>query len=421
MKKYMTAFIVSILAPLSIAYGASEGTTKTRTTTYRRSSTTQKAGPVTTNFYYNQSGRKKYSGAPNTNTSNSTESYGVDTYTAKSYNETKKSNYSEYSQKRSVSQERKYFLAHPFFQPLKGRFGSVTDISFAKNSIDFDLLNGNTWDLDPDSSTYNTIVGSGDILNGAGRAETRQFLIKPDFSFGITDHIALIAMGQYDSTKLKLKDWADGSPEDSSSDSGLNVFGFGLQTRFLDKTNAIGMAILEYESQRDTADSLAAELKLGYKFDRTTLYLVGRGGYSWLKNKNSSYGFFMDNYTGDWFMLTYKRNVDDLFFVNGGLGVFSVLNKYFTVNAEAVFGNYDWHNQLTAKAAFGVQPFDMFALNLYASGVLYDSGEGKVKEYLTYDVNPINYTATNLAYTEGQYKLKNYNEYKFGAQFILYF
>jgi len=444
MKKYMMAFIVSIIAPLSIAYGATSGNPgKARSTTlYRRVGTTQKSRPASTNFYYNnQSGRKKYArtsggAAPDTdrdvvtekvytnNRNYDTGSYGVDSYTAKSYTEKKQVNYSDYSQKKVVSQERKYFLAHPFFQPLKGRFGSVTDVAMAHGKFGFDLLNETTWDLvHLDSNGVAPQLSNHYPFNPiiSGNAEANQFLIKQDFSFGLTDTVAVIAMGQYDSTKLKFTDWSTGDPDDVNSDNGLNVFGFGAQIRFLDLSDAIGMALFKYESQRDTADSLWADLKLGYKFDRTTLYLVGRGGYSWLKQKNTNYGFYLDDPSGDYLMLTYKRNVSDLFYAEGGMGVFSVLNKYFTVNAEAFFGNYDWHNQLTAKAAFGIQPFDSFALNVYASGVLYDSAEGQVKEYLNYDVNPVAYPSTTLVYREGDYKIKNYSEYKFGAQLILYF
>ena len=416
MKNYMIAFVLSVIAPLSIAYGANNGAKARSTTTYTRTaSTTQKGNSGNTNFYYNQSGRKRYS------------TTSEDSYTTTTKKQTE---YSGRTQRKTVTQERKYFLAHPFFQPLQGRFGSVTDIAFSKNRIDFDMLSVNKmYDLDPNSSSYwpntHTPLQENVALNVSAKAETNQFLVKEDFSFGITDKIAIIAMGQYDSTKFKLKDWSDGTPEDKTSDSGLNVFGFGAQFRFLDVSKAIGMTTILYENQRDTADSLMADVKLGYKFDRTTLYLVGRGGYSWLKNKNSSYGFYMEDTTGDWFMLTYKRNVDDLFYAEGGLGVFSVLNKYLTLNAEAYYGSYDWHNQLTAKAAFGVQPYDSFALNLYVSGVLYDSGEGKTKQYLLYDVNPVDASGTpldtKLTYTEGDYKFKSYSEYKMGVQLILHF
>lgn len=440
MKKSLVALVVSVVAPLSIAYGATNTGAKTRTT-YRRASTTSQAkGRVTNNFYYNQSNRKKYGAEPvqaaparqtyttvTRNADYKNDSYGVDSYVAESYKtETvqKKSDYSErYQKKTTVSQERKYFLAHPFFQPLKGNFGSVTDIAFSKNSFDFDLLNSVVYDLDPSSASYYPNTGvplTYGALDLGGKAQTNQFLVKQDFSFGLTDKLAIVAMGQYDSTKLQLKDWTSGDPDNENKDSGVNVFGFGFQLRFVDTPKVIGMTAVNYESQRDTADSVLADVKLGYKFDRTTLYLVGRGGYSWLKEKNASYGFYVDDDSGDWLMLSYKRDVSDVFFAEGGLGVFSVLSKYFTVNAEAFFGNYDWHNQLSAKAAFGIQPFDAFALNIYASGVLYDSAENKIKEFMNYDLNPTGF-ATGLAYSVGDYKIKNYNEYKIGAQIILHF
>ena len=33
--------------------------------------------------------------------------------------------------------KRKYYLAHPFYQPLQGKFGSITDLSYTKSSYDF--------------------------------------------------------------------------------------------------------------------------------------------------------------------------------------------------------------------------------------------------------------------------------------------
>ena len=47
-----------------------------------------------------------------------------------------------------TTQTRKYFLAHPFFQPLKGSFGSVTDIAYTKNSFKFNVQDGTFYDMD---------------------------------------------------------------------------------------------------------------------------------------------------------------------------------------------------------------------------------------------------------------------------------
>ena len=434
----MLALAMALIIPLDLACGA-DYTTRSANV-YRRASTTQRSRSrgtvVTNNFYYNQSNQRKY-GRPtnyssnydyarpvnnNYRANNYDESFGVDPYVSKSYESNTKQ--TERRETTRVTQERKYFLAHPFFQPLKGNFGSVTDIAYGQSGFGFDLLSAVVYDLDPSSSSYYPTTGT-PIAEGAvnlgGKTETKQFLIKQDFSFGITDRFALVAMAQYDSTRIWLKDWDDGSPETKNTNSGLNIFGFGGQWRYIDTEDLIGMASVYYESQRDTSDSILGELKLGYKVDRTTLYLVGRGGYSSLKNKGSSYGVYLDDRTGDWIMLSYKNDVDDLFYAEGGLGLFTVLNKYVTVNAEAFYGDYDWHNQLSARVALGIQPFDSFALNLYASGVLYDSADGQVRRYMNYDVNPDGYTSTDLIYVVGNYKIKNYNEYKLGVQMILHF
>ena len=471
------ALVLLTVAPMYVAWGDNT-TTRTTTTTkvYRRASTNQKSGAsdagTKSNFYYSQSNRRKYRAASNSDGTvvkrevvrdygnddyetvnreyeSSVRSYDMpdrgnevpnrdydDSYVATSYddyiNAKKEREYSEAqtqtetntSETRSyVKQERKYFLAHPFFQPLKGNFGSVTDFAYAKSKFGFDLLNASVLDIDIANNvpggTYGSVIAMGPI-EASGKMETSQFLVKEDFSFGINDQLALIVMGQYDNTKVNLKDWSDGSENTKFSDSGLNVFGFGAQWRFVDTPKLIGMLAGYYESQRDTADSFLVDFKLGYKIDRTTVYGVLRGGYSHLKN-GDIYGAYIEDDTGDWLMFSYKTDAKDVFYIEGGAGLFSVLNKYFTVNAEAFLGNYDWHNQLTIKGAVGVQPYDSFALNLYACGVLYDSANNKIKEYMNYDQNPPTFSATNLVYTTGDYKIKNYNEYKIGAQLIFHF
>jgi hypothetical protein len=143
-----------------------------------------------------------------------------------------------------------------------------------------------------------------------------------------------------------------------------------------------------------------------------------RAGYSVL-TKGDIYGAYVEG-DGDYMMLSYKTDVNDIFHLEGGVGAFAVLNKYFTLNGELIYGHYDWHNQLNFKGAIGWQPRDMFALNLYGMVSLYDSAEDKTHEYMMYDVNPDNYT-TGIAYTTGDYKIKDYNEWKIGVQAILYF
>lgn len=420
--------LVSLMVALSGAANAEE--TGTTTSTYRRVSTVTKTdgrgNTITNNFYYNQgAGRARDGKTTKTTTRTVKKSSGMRGDSGYAGGETRsyKKSESTYTKKKTTSQMRKYFLAHPFFQPLKGKFGSVTDLSFAQNSFKFDLLNSTIWNADTEPYTF---VVEGPIAL-SGKLQTNQFLVKEDFSFGISDSVAILAMAQYDSTKVKFKDWSDPTePDVSMSDSGFNTFGFGLQYRFVDTNDYIGMLAGYYQNQRDTANTFIADLKFGYKIDRTTLYGLGRLYYIDLTSGNG-YGAGVKDKTGDSMMMTYKTDVDSATFIEGGVGVFGVLNKYFTLNGEVLFGNYDWHNQLTLKGAFGYQPGDMFALNLYGSAVLYDSADGKVRKYMNYDANPdaavqsaLGITS-DLIYTQGDYKIKNYNEYKLGIQAIFYF
>ena len=114
--------------------------------------------------------------------------------------------------------------------------------------------------------------------------------------------------------------------------------------------------------------------------------------------------------------MAYDTDVENLFYVEGGLGVFSVLNQDWTLNVEAVFGNYGWHNQASVKAMLGWQPNDWFAIDLYAKSSIYDSADGK-------DLNTYMYNAatdTNFVYY-GDSKIDKMSEMSVGAQVIFHF
>ena len=430
----------------------SEGYYTTRSTkpaTNRKVSTSRRNGGYTNtiqnNFY---SSNKPARASSYDVTTTSRQSYSRPTYSSANYDYDYEDSYGSSSvvrerQVRTVNksystQERKFFLAHPFFQPLKGNFGSVTDVSYATNNFKFDLLNGTVYGLDSNGALIGSVYGDMDPVL-SGKAETTQIAVKEDFSFGLSDSLAIIGMLQYDKTEVTLKDWSDGSASDKRSDSGLNIFGIGLQSRFVDNNEWIAMVSGYFQHQRKVANTFIGELKIGYKVDRTTVYGLARAGYSNLiKDDDDIYGAFVEDGTGDYTMLAYRKDVDDVIYVEGGMGVFAVLNKYFTLNGELIYGYYDWHEQLSIKGAIGWQPKDMFALNLYASTSLYDSAKNKTKTYMHYDANtdfatnPDAYpydpytdtyqlTSSSSLYTEGDYKIKNYNEWKVGIQAILYF
>lgn len=395
---------------------AKPATTKTVTTSRK---TGGYKNTIQNNFYYNQPTAR-------TNSYSSTQRQARSArYQPEYYDNTDRrvtvvdDSYEERSYKRTTktSQIRKYFLAHPFFQPLKGRFGSVTDLSYGKSDFKLDILNGAVTEVDTVTDPLNpTIVGTTPVtaVDLSGKAETTQLLVKEDFSFGLSDTLAIIGMAQYDKTKVTFKDWSDNSASNSLSDSGLNLFGIGLQSRFVDNNEWIAMASGYYQHQKDTANIFLGELKVGYKIDRTTVYGLGRVWYTNL-TKGDMYGAYVEE-NNDWLMLTYKTDVKDIVYAEGGLGIFSVLSKDFTLNGEVIYGYYDWHNQLNIKGAIGWQPGDSFALNLYASTSLYDSAKDQTKKYLEYQTS-----STGYYLTEGQYKIKDYNEWKIGAQVIFYF
>ena len=429
MKKHTLALALFALLPIVSAgayeYGQPQGGRHSarpvvKSSSYKKASTARRTGGynniVTNNFYYAQPAQYYVPMSGETAVDNAKVEPTRD-YSKLNYAD---AGYYKKQEKRVVkshsSQERKFFLFFSFFQPLKGHVGSVSDFS---NDFNFDLLNGKVVGLDPNvPSEYNQIIAASD-LSVSGKEETSMFAVKEDLSYGLTDNLSLVLMAQYDKTKISFKDWSGGEPSDTYSKSGLNLFGIGLQNRFVDTKSWIVMGEAFFQHQKDTANTFMGAVKAGYKISSTTVYGVGRLIYTNL-TKGDTYGSYVENPSGDWMILSYNTNVKDIFMGEGGLGAFAVLNKYFTLNGEVMYGYYDWHNQLNVKGALGIQPADSFALNLYASAVLHDSAKGKTRQYINYDVDPDG-AASSVVYSFGDYKIKNYNEWKVGVQAILYF
>ena len=297
------------------------------------------------------------------------------------------------SEKVITKLNRKYYLAHPFFQPLGGNFGSITDLSYNQNSFDFEL------------SDY--------FVEPGGEWKSKTFSIKEDFSYGITDTVALVAMAKFDMAEYKF-DFDETDADSKMDDNSLSVFGIGGQWRMIDNEKWIATAMAFYQHQKDFSNNLTLDLKAGYKVARSTIYGLARGWY--LNLDENSYGAIVEESNGGAFYIAYDTDVKDMFYIEGGLGVFSVLNQDWTLNVEGVFGHYGWHNQASVKAALGWQPNDWFALNLYAKSSIYDSADGKnLKTYL-YDPS----VNTGLEYS-GDAKIDNVSEMSLGVQAIFHF
>lgn len=437
MKKCTLALVLMSILPV-VSAGAYEyvdatsesyvSTQPAKTSVYKKNVTARKSSgynnTITNNFYYPQYQpvqESSYMGAPRRNVQRPVRYARYDD----GYDMNVKPQRSQVRESYSA-QTRKYFLAHPFFQPLKGSIGSVTDIAYTQNSFSFDILDSSIIGLNPEHAPLYGVLNP--VLSG--KQESSQFLVKEDVSFGLSDTLALILMAQYDSSKVSFKDWSDGSAGNSMSDSGLNIFGIGIQDRFVDNDEWISMVAGSFLHQKDTANIFLGELKAGYKVDRTTVYGLARVRYTDII-EDDTYGALVQDNTGDYLMLAYNTDIKGVFEVEGGIGAFAVLNKDFTLNGELIYGHYDWHNQLSIKGAIGWQPGDNFALNLYASTALYDSADDKTRTYKNYDLNPTAYpvdetgtplyTDSTALYTVGNYKIKDYDEWKIGAQVIVYF
>lgn len=295
--------------------------------------------------------------------------------------------------------KRKYYLAHPFFQPTKGKFGSVTDLSYNTNSYDIFLTPvADAWISDPN-----------------GKWDATQFSIKEDFSYGITDRLSILAMARFDVSDYKF-DWAV-APDDSMDDSGLNLLGLGLQWRFVDTADWIATASAYYQYQQDISNNIVLDLKAGYKVSSSTIYGLVRGWY--LNFDGNSYGNGINGVTEEGanstFFMAYNTDAKNTFYAEGGLGVFSVLDEDWTLNVEAVLGNYDWHNQASLKAAIGWQPNDWFALNLYGKMAVWDSADGKDLTFWQTDA------VDGVFRQMGTAHIDNYSEASVGLQAIFMF
>lgn len=309
--------------------------------------------------------------------------------------------------------KRKYYLAHPFYQPLQGKFGSITDFGYTTSGYDFKLS-------DMVITTPRDAFG---FLEGEGaKWKSTQFAIKEDFSYGITDRIALVGMLRYDVNKYKF-DW-NNYPDDEQSDNGLNMFGIGAQFRVVDTANWIAELSAYFEHQKDVANEYILELKAGYKVSRSTIYALARGWYLDIKGDAYGNGIEVSDPTRAMFM-AYKID-NKATYIEGGLGVFSVLSEDWTLNVEGVYGHYDWRDQFSIKGEIGWQPNDWFGLGLYARASLYDSANDKQLGFYWYEPALADEGITPEVYGKslgqaGTATLSNNQEISFGLRAMFQF
>lgn len=303
--------------------------------------------------------------------------------------------------------KRKYYLAHPFYQPLQGKVGSVSDLFYTTGANDFSIT-----DITNDQAL---------VLNGLdGKMETSAFSIKEDLSYGITDRFAIIGMLRYDFSDQKFELNGESA---KTTDNDLNVYGIGLRWRFVDTDEWIATITPQYQRHNNKFNFAILDAQVGYKIARSTIYGLARGWYGFF-DEGKSYGFgtYMsgDNDGSAYVYIPY-RETKNLLYVEGGAGVFSVLDEDWTLNLEGTFGHYDWHNQLSVKGAIGWQPNDWFALNLYGKIALYDSANGQTKTLAWQEVNGDTGVDLKNLTNIGAVKLDNSSEASVGVQVMFEF
>lgn len=282
-------------------------------------------------------------------------------------------------------------LADPFFQPAKGRFGSLSDLGYSKNTYDFEIP---------------SVAATGDW-------KASEVFFKEDLSFGITDNFALMGMLKYSKSDYGINIHGLGSA--SMDDSGIAIWGIGGQWKFFEDDKNIDNLGIYFQSS-DMANLIMAVGKFGFKMTPdTTIY--GLANLSYIMWDGTSYGNGVITDGGETLYMVFENDVSKSFYLEAGAGVFTKLSDQWSFNLEAIFGSYSWHNQLYAKAGIYWQPNDMFALGLYSRASLWDSASS-VK-----DINSYIWSSGGIMHPNAPFvtELSKYQDMQIGIQGMLYF
>lgn len=291
------------------------------------------------------------------------------------------------------NESRKYNLAHPFYQPTKLGFVSVTDFSSNINTYKFDV---SSWD------------GAWDAQ--AGKWNGNVFSIKEDISFGISDQVAFVGSLRYSDSDYEFN-WDDPAvATDKESDNGIDIWGLGLQWKFVDNSEWIAY-VGGYYQAGDFSHSLVFDTKAGYKVGNSTIYGLAR--LFSMNYDTNSYGNGVDNGVQSVY-LAMESNDSSFLYFEGGAGLFTALDKDWSLNLEGVIGQYSWHTNGSIKAAIGWQPTKSFGLNLYGKTTLFDTADSDNLPVYTW-------TPTTSPVYMGTANLSGYRDTMFGLQVMLAF
>jgi hypothetical protein len=300
-------------------------------------------------------------------------------------------------------------LTHPFFQPEEGRVGSVTSLGHARNTFSFEvpvIENPGIAALLP------PVWFDGE--SGAWRAN--QTFIKQDLAYGINDRVAVVGNIKFGSTKVEM-DWdAPDLSADKDSHSQIDQAGVGVLWRFYEDADYIANIGAMYQWTK-TNNAIALDGKFGRKIGNSTIYALGRAwGISW---DDAAYGVYIEDLAKGGYYIVFNQDVPSMLFnFEAGAGIFSALDENWSVGAELVFGDYDWHSQAGISAHLNYQPSETFAIGLFGRMSVWDSAQNNDNIEMWW-LDPV--ITLSVPVFVGRTELSKYSDMMFGARMFLYF
>ncbi|MDR0803922.1 MAG: hypothetical protein LBO08_02435 [Rickettsiales bacterium] len=298
---------------------------------------------------------------------------------------------------------RKYYLSNPFFQPMQGKFGSITNIAYNFGGFDFNMgANANA-----------------ELNDRGGNWSYNSISVDEDLSVGITDTLSVMGKLRWSSKNYEygwdndISKWPSEFNTSKQHDQGFDVLGLGLQWRFVNDTDWIGYVGGHYHRYIDIADVFMADAKVGYKIANSTVYGLGRFYYFSFEADNA--GWAVEDNTNGSIAVISDYETSGTTYGEVGLGLFSVLAPDWTLNLEGTVGDYHWHSAGAILAELGWQPGQSFSLNIWGKMSVFDSVNGKKMDLWAWDA------ITPTPALAGQAKLDNYSDVSVGVRAILYF
>jgi len=261
---------------------------------------------------------------------------------------------------RRTETTRKYNLSNPFFQPRAAGIVGMTDFSYTDETLKFTIL-----------------PGSGIWENHEGKFTAKTLSATQNLKVGITDDVAILGLAKYAKEDLGIKWDTMPSPwayDYNTGDGALDLWGIGLQWRFLNDSDWIASVSGVYQRKTDAATALVAEGKFGFKNDDTTIYGFGR-----LYNLNwdggEGYGFGFVNQYGQMQYFSQKEDGKSSLWYEAGAGLFAALDENWSADVSGMYSDSEWYRQVSMKLSLAYQPWKNAALEIYGSLALWNDAD----------------------------------------------